>query len=51
MPAIFRAHGALPQWISEWLLPPCSHLHYQARFAYDASSDTDLTCAHNGCPT
>ncbi len=24
MPAIFRAHGALPQWIGERLLLPCS---------------------------
>jgi len=25
MPAIFRAHGALPQWIGERLLsPPCT---------------------------
>ena len=50
MPAIFRAHGALPQWIGEWLLPPFSHLHYWARCAYDASNDTDLTCTHSGCP-
>jgi len=24
MPAIFRAHGALPRWIGERLLSPCS---------------------------
>ena len=29
MPAIFRAHGALPQWIGEWLLLPCSCRYIQ----------------------